>query len=115
MLKVKRPDEVGQTSNPKYCTCHRLISHLIDDCFVLKGKIQDLIDSGIIHLPKGSVKAPINQASVAKDALDKSKPQKPNDNEMLDSGEDQTGFESKGTEKRWEHANTVKITKRKVV
>lgn len=70
LLEVRRPNEAGQTENPKYCSYYRLISHSIEDCFVLKGKLQDLIDSGSISLPKDSIKASVYQVSIRKDALE---------------------------------------------
>lgn len=66
--EVKRP-EVSETDNPKYCPYHRLINHSIKDCFVLNGKIQNLIDSGSISLPEDSIKAPVNQVSILEDVL----------------------------------------------
>ncbi|KAG5562842.1 hypothetical protein RHGRI_005537 [Rhododendron griersonianum] len=48
---VKRPHEEGKKNDPKYCPYHRLISHLLRDCFVLKDKIQELFDSRVIELP----------------------------------------------------------------
>lgn len=65
--EIRRPNEVGWTNNPKYCPYHRLISHLVNGCFVLK--IQDLIDSGSISLLENSIKAPVNQVSIIEDAL----------------------------------------------
>ncbi|KAH7855481.1 hypothetical protein Vadar_025365 [Vaccinium darrowii] len=49
--EVKRPHEKGKTTHPKYCPYHRLISHKLRDCFVLKDKIQELFDSKTIELP----------------------------------------------------------------
>lgn len=66
--KVKRSDEIGQMDNPKYCPYHQLINHSIKDCFVLKGKIQKLIDNGSISLLDGSIKAPLRQVSI-KDSM----------------------------------------------
>ena len=34
--EMKRPEEAGQTNDPKYCKYHRLIGHPIEQCFVLK-------------------------------------------------------------------------------
>ncbi|KAG5554457.1 hypothetical protein RHGRI_012105 [Rhododendron griersonianum] len=48
---VKRPHEEGKKNDPKYCPYHRLISHPLRDCFVLKDKIQELFDSRVIELP----------------------------------------------------------------
>ena len=42
--EIKRPHEVGKVDDPKYCLFHRLISHPLKDCFVLKEKIQELLD-----------------------------------------------------------------------
>ena len=34
--KSKRPEEIGRTSDPKYCRYHRIISHLIEKCRTFK-------------------------------------------------------------------------------
>jgi hypothetical protein len=46
--EVKRPDEANQVDNPNYCKYHRLISHPIEKCFVLKDKIMRLHKNGDI-------------------------------------------------------------------
>jgi hypothetical protein len=46
--EVKRPDEANQVDNPNYCKYHRLISHPIEKCFVLKDKIMRLHENGDI-------------------------------------------------------------------
>ena len=46
--KMKRPEEANQTNDPKYCKYHRLISHPIKQCFVLKDKIMELAHQGKI-------------------------------------------------------------------
>jgi len=48
--KVNRPDEANQVDNPNYCKYHRLISHPIEKCFVLKDKIMRLHENGDIAL-----------------------------------------------------------------
>lgn len=68
--EIRRLNEVGWTDNPKCCSYHHLISHSIEDCFVLKDKIQDLIDSGSVSLPEDSIEAPVNQVSITEDALE---------------------------------------------
>lgn len=50
LLEVKRPYEVGKIDNPKYCPYHCLFSYPLKECFVLKDKIQDLLDSKVITL-----------------------------------------------------------------
>lgn len=89
--------------------------HSIKDCFILKGKIHDLINSGIISFSKDSVKAPINQVSVAKETQNVSESQEPDEDEILDSTEEWTILENKGAKKRREHANAVKTTEQKAV
>ena len=46
--EMKRPEEADQTNDPKYCKYHRLISHPIEQCFVLKDKIMELARQGKI-------------------------------------------------------------------
>ncbi|KAL9384216.1 hypothetical protein Peur_024539 [Populus x canadensis] len=46
--EVKRPEEVNQVDNLNYCKYHRLISHPIEKCFVLKDKIMRLHENGDI-------------------------------------------------------------------
>lgn len=60
LLEIKPPMKWDRLRT-KYCPYHQLISHSIEDCFMLKGKIQDLIDSGGISFPKDLVKASLNQ------------------------------------------------------
>jgi hypothetical protein len=46
--EVKCPDEANQVDNPNYCKYHRLISHPVEKCFVLKDKIMRLYENGDI-------------------------------------------------------------------
>ncbi|KAL0366237.1 UNVERIFIED_CONTAM: hypothetical protein Sradi_3513800 [Sesamum radiatum] len=46
----KRPDEVGRVNDPKYCKYHRVVSHPIERCFVVKEKIMALAKEGKIIL-----------------------------------------------------------------
>jgi len=48
LLEVKRPEEANQVDNRNYCKYHRLISHPIEKCFVLKDKIMRLHENGNI-------------------------------------------------------------------
>ncbi|KAL0444445.1 UNVERIFIED_CONTAM: hypothetical protein Slati_2167200 [Sesamum latifolium] len=38
----KRPDKAENVNDPKYCKCHRVVSHPIERCFVVKEKIMAL-------------------------------------------------------------------------
>lgn len=70
LQEVKRLDEVGQKDNKKYYPYHRLISHCIEGYFILKGKIQDLIDSGRISFLDDLSKAHVHQVSIKEDMLE---------------------------------------------
>ncbi|KAL0345813.1 UNVERIFIED_CONTAM: hypothetical protein Sradi_4412600 [Sesamum radiatum] len=46
----KRPDEAGRVNDPKYCKYHRVVSHPIERCFVVKEKFMALAKEGKIIL-----------------------------------------------------------------
>ncbi|KAL0373897.1 UNVERIFIED_CONTAM: hypothetical protein Sradi_3305400 [Sesamum radiatum] len=48
--EMKRPEEAGKTDDPKYCKYHRLVGHLIHDCFIFKDKIMQLARQGKISV-----------------------------------------------------------------
>jgi hypothetical protein len=48
LLEMKHPEEPNQTNDPKYCKYHRLVSHPMERCFVLKDKIMELARQGKI-------------------------------------------------------------------
>ncbi|KAL0295969.1 UNVERIFIED_CONTAM: hypothetical protein Sradi_6649000 [Sesamum radiatum] len=50
--KMKWPEEVGKTDDPKYCKYHRLVGHPIHDCFIFKDKVMQLARQGKISLEK---------------------------------------------------------------
>ncbi|KAM2162439.1 hypothetical protein ACFX1Q_040230 [Malus domestica] len=50
----KRPAEVNKTDDPKYCRYHRLISHTIEDCYILKDIIQEKINKHEIEVDSSS-------------------------------------------------------------
>lgn len=52
----KRPAEVNKTDNPKYCRYHRLVSHTLKDCYVLKDIIQEMINNNEIEVETPSRK-----------------------------------------------------------
>ena len=45
----KRPKEANRVNDPNYCKYHRLISHPIEKCFVLKDKIMELHKKGKVE------------------------------------------------------------------
>ena len=48
--ECKRPEEMGHTNDPKYCIYHRVVSHPVEKCFVLKDLILRLAKEGKIIL-----------------------------------------------------------------
>uniref|UniRef100_A0A2N9G8H6 Retrotransposon gag domain-containing protein n=1 Tax=Fagus sylvatica TaxID=28930 RepID=A0A2N9G8H6_FAGSY len=48
--ECKRPEEMGRTNDPKYCKYHRVVSHTVEKCFVLKDLILRLAKEGKILL-----------------------------------------------------------------
>lgn len=66
--EIKLPYEVGRINNLNYCLYHQLMSHLVENCFVRKGKIQDLINNRSISHPNDSLNASVHQLSITEDA-----------------------------------------------
>ena len=48
--EVRRPNEVGRLNDPNYCLFHRMAHRHTSRCFVLKDKIQALVDAGVLAL-----------------------------------------------------------------
>ena len=46
--EVRCPNEVGRTSDPNYCLFYRMVHHPTNKYFVLKEKIQALMDIGVL-------------------------------------------------------------------
>ena len=40
--KCKRPEEMGRVNDPNYCHYHRIVSHSVEKCFILKDLIMKL-------------------------------------------------------------------------
>ncbi|KAL4596013.1 hypothetical protein ACB092_12G133300 [Castanea dentata] len=55
LLECKRPEEVGKVDDPDYCKYHRIISHPIQKCFVLKELIIKLAKERKIDLDVSDV------------------------------------------------------------
>ena len=48
--QVRRPNEVGSTNDTNYYLFHRMLHHPTSKCFVLKDKIQALVDARVLTL-----------------------------------------------------------------
>ena len=58
--EARCPNEVGRTNNPNYCLFHRMVHHPTNRCFVLKVKIQALVDAGVLTLKSEQKKVTVN-------------------------------------------------------
>jgi len=61
---ARRPNEIGRTNDPKYCLFHRMVHHPIDKCFVLKDRIQALVDAGVLTLKSEQKKVTANMVTL---------------------------------------------------
>ena len=61
--EVRLPDEVGHTNDPNYCLFHRMIHHPTSRCFILKNKIQALVDTGVLTLKLEQKKVTANMVT----------------------------------------------------
>ena len=61
---ARRPNEIGRMNDPKYCLFHRMIHHPIDKCFVLKDRIQTLVDAGVLTLKSEQKKVTANMVTL---------------------------------------------------
>ena len=57
---ARRPNEVGRSNDPNYCLFHRMVHHPTNKCFVLKDKIQALVDAGVLTLKSEQKKVTAN-------------------------------------------------------
>ena len=61
--EVCQPNEVGCTNDSNYCLFHRMVHHSTSRCFVLKDKIQVLVDVGVLTLKSGQKKVTANMVT----------------------------------------------------
>jgi len=71
LLEARRPNEVGHTSDPNYCLFHRMVHHPTNKCFVLKDKVQALVDAGVLGLKSEQKKVTANMVTLKFDTMPK--------------------------------------------
>ncbi|WP_440998354.1 hypothetical protein, partial [Cysteiniphilum litorale] len=59
----KRPGDVGKTNDPRYCPYHQMISHPLNQCFVVREKINEMWKNGVITFDKNYGSASVNMIS----------------------------------------------------
>jgi len=62
--EVRWPNEVGRTNKPTYCLFHSVVHHPTSRCYVLKDKIQALVDAGVLTLKLEQKKVTANMVTL---------------------------------------------------
>ena len=65
LLELKRPEEANQVNDPNYCKYHRLISHPVEKCFVLKDKIMELYNEGKVEFDDEAASSNLASITIA--------------------------------------------------
>ena len=60
----KRPNEVDMTNDPNYCRYHRIVSHPLTDCYIVKNIIEGMIKRKEIEIDSSLGKAATNTTSL---------------------------------------------------
>ena len=71
LSEARRPNEVGHTNDPNYCLFHRMVHHPTNKYFVLKDKIQALVDARVLTLKSEQKKVTANMVTLEFDTLPK--------------------------------------------
>jgi len=61
--EVWRPNKVERTNDPNYCLFLRMVRHPTSIYFVLKNKIQALVDVGVLTLKSEQKKVTVNMVT----------------------------------------------------
>ncbi|KAG8369438.1 hypothetical protein BUALT_Bualt14G0013700 [Buddleja alternifolia] len=109
--EAKRPGEVGKTDNPRYCPYHRLVGHSIEECFILKERIESLIKNGDIELPhiEKTSANPISLILDSDGSIDSTEDYLQDESQSSD--DEWILFESKGAKKRREWGSKLATRK----
>ncbi|KAG8376466.1 hypothetical protein BUALT_Bualt09G0066400 [Buddleja alternifolia] len=109
--EAKRPGEVGKIDNPRYCPYHRLVGHSIEECFILKERIESLIKNGDIELPhiEKTSANPISLILDSDGSIDSTEDYLQDESQSSD--DEWILFESKGAKKRREWGSKLATRK----
>ncbi|XXG47604.1 hypothetical protein AAC387_Pa02g2228 [Persea americana] len=59
----KRPGDVGKTNDPRYCPYHQMVSHPLNQCFVVREKINEMWKNRVITFDKNYGSASVNMVT----------------------------------------------------
>jgi len=62
--EARQTNEVGRANAPNYCLFHRMVYHPTSRCYVLKDKIQALVDAGVLTLKLEQKKVTANMVTL---------------------------------------------------
>ena len=62
--EIKHPEEASRTNDPNYYLYHRIVHHPTTRCYILKDKIQALVDAGVLTLKSEQKKVGANMISL---------------------------------------------------
>jgi len=62
--EVRRPNEMGRTNDPNYCLFRMMVHHPTSRCYVLKDKIQALVDVGVLTLKSEQKRVTANMVTL---------------------------------------------------
>ncbi|ONK69947.1 uncharacterized protein A4U43_C05F28620 [Asparagus officinalis] len=64
LLDLRRPEEVSRIDDPNYCMYHRMMYHPTKAYYILKDKINALLDAGVMTLQADQKKVSVNMVSL---------------------------------------------------
>ena len=58
------PEDVAKIDDPNYCLYHRMVHHPMKACYILKDKIQALLEAGVMTLQPEHKKVTTNMVTI---------------------------------------------------
>ena len=62
--EVRRPEDANKTDDPNFCLYHRMVNHATKECYILKDKIQALLDANVMTLKPEEKKVTTNMVTL---------------------------------------------------
>lgn len=50
LLEIQCPDKMWKTSDSNYCSYHKMLDYPTSSCYILKDKLQVLVDAGTMKI-----------------------------------------------------------------
>ena len=62
--EVRQPEDATKTDDPNFCLYHRMVNHPTKACYILKDKIQALLEAGVMTLQLENKKVTANMVTL---------------------------------------------------